>query len=107
MARNRRRRRGTHVGLAVAVTGALQGCAPSPVDPGPGELTGVVVPRGDTFVLGGGGPSDRRYVCMADEIRTDAEDELVTDTAGCAMVERAAPAAVTIELSNGGLALAD
>ena len=180
MARNRRRRRGTHVGLAVAVTGALQGCAPSPVDPGPGELTGVVVPRGDTFVLGGGGPSDAydrvlvltseellaayrrtwpgkddpldheyanigvripvadleqlddrgepasaqavapvvdgrfripwssdpRYVCLADEIRTDAEDELVTDTAGCVMVDRAAPAAVTIALSTGGLALA-
>ena len=51
--------------------------------------------------------SDPRYVCLADEIRTDAEDELVTDTAGCVMVDRAAPAAVTIELSNGGLALAD
>ena len=81
MARSRSRRRSTDVCLALAAIGVFAGCAPSPDDPGRGELTGVVVPRGDTFVLGGGGPSDRRYVCMADEIRTDAEDELVTDSA--------------------------
>lgn len=168
-------------GLALLAFVALVGCSPSPANPGPGELTGVVVSKGDSIVVGDGGASDTydrllvltadelleayrttwpgrddpedhdyqntgvripvadlvaldeqdapaptaavapvedgrfripwdsgpRYVCLGNEIRTDADDELVVDTSGCVMVDKAPPASVTIEAHHGGLAVSD
>ena len=50
---------------------SLTGCAPSPDDPGEGELTGVVVSRSDHPVLFGGGTVDawsRALVLTRDEL---------------------------------------
>ena len=51
--------------------------------------------------------SGPKYVCLGNEIRTDADDELVVDTSGCVMVDDDPPASVTIEAHYGGLALSD
>lgn len=173
--------RGASVCLALAATAFLTGCSPSPEDPGPGELTGVVVSKGDSIVVGDGGTSDAydrvlvltadelleayrttwpgrddpedhdyqsigvripvadlvaldeqdgpapiaavapveggrfhvpweggsTYVCLGNEIRTDADDELVVDTSGCVVVDEAPPASITIEAHYGGLAVSD
>lgn len=56
---------------ATALLAVLTGCAPSPDDPGEGELTGVVVSRNDHPILFGGGTVDswsRALVLTRDEL---------------------------------------
>lgn len=52
-------------------------------------------------------PGRGTCVCLGNEIRTDADDELVVDTSGCVMVDEAPPASLTIEAHHGGLAVSD
>jgi hypothetical protein len=176
-----RHRLTARVGLILLAAWTVAGCSPSPEDPGAGELTGVVVSKGDSIVLGDGGTSDAydrvvvltadqlveayrttwpgrddpedhdyqninvripvadlvaldeqdapaptaavaqvedgrfripwqvgpAYVCLGNEIRTDADNELVVDTSGCVMVDRSPPTSVTIETGYGGLGVSD
>ena len=54
------------VGAGLVAAGLLTACGATPDEPGAGELTGVVVSRGDSVVIGGDGVSDtyRRLVVL-------------------------------------------
>lgn len=61
-------------GAGLIAVGFLTACGVTPDEPGAGELTGVVVSRGDSLVIGGDGVSDtyRRVVVLGRDELLDA-----------------------------------